>query len=326
MRKSLTWAAVGTTLVAAALSVAGTASAATATVKPTSLSIEKSVASIKAGEAVTISGQLKSGATALDRQAVVLDWVGPAGHLHYITTGTTSGPTGNVSFKRLHPTATTTYELVFNSAAGYARSHSGEARVWVSKNATKLAVAESATTVTVGTTVTLSGTLTAAGKDLTGKTVFLDTVGKGGHLSWTHRTAGTGTTGTAKFNVKPGATTTYELVFAGTWQYAASKSAPAKVTVNKVPTTLVAVEAAGTTAGTETITGTLSGPTGLVGKAVSLQYKNGKGVWVTLRSKSTGTGGIVVFTVEPKAATTYRLVFTSTPVYTAAISNTVIAG
>jgi hypothetical protein len=42
----------------------------------------------------------------------------------------------------------------------------------VKKNATKLTVAESATTVTVGTTVTLSGTLTAAGKDLTGKTAF----------------------------------------------------------------------------------------------------------------------------------------------------------
>jgi hypothetical protein len=226
MRKSLTWAAVGTTVAAAALSVAGTASAATATVRPTSLSIEKSVASIKAGAAVTISGQLKSGATALDRQAVVLDWVGPAGHLHYITRGTTSGPTGNVSFK-LHPTATTTYELVF----------------------------------------------------------------------------------------------------AGTWQYGVSKSVPAKVTVTKVPTTLVAVEAAGTKAGTETITGTLTaGPAGLVGEAITLQYKNSKGVWVTRDSKSTGTGGVVVFTVGPKAATTYRLVFTSTPVYTAAVSKTVIAG
>lgn len=76
MRKSLTWAAVGTTVAAAVLSVAGTASASTAPAK-TSLSIADSASSVKAGTAVTISGILKKGSTALGQEVVWLDSVGP---------------------------------------------------------------------------------------------------------------------------------------------------------------------------------------------------------------------------------------------------------
>jgi hypothetical protein len=244
MRKSLTWVAVGTTVAAAALSVAGTANA--ATLKGTSLSIEKSAKSVTAGKTVTISGQLKSGSTAVDHQAVTLDWVGPHGVLHYITRGTTSGVTGNVSFK-LSPEATRTYELVFHSAGGYAGSHSGEATVPVNKIGTTLGVT-GATTIEVGSEATLTGTLKAGSADLNGKTVELDTVAKG-KLSWTHRAANT-KAGVVSFSVKPGSTTTYELVYPGNWQYKGSHSAAAKVTVTKVPATLGAVEAAGTKAAT----------------------------------------------------------------------------
>jgi hypothetical protein len=323
MRKSLTWAVVGTTVAAAALSVAGTANA--ATLRGTSLSIEKSARSITAGQTVTISGQLKSGNTAVDHQAVTLDWVGPNGALHHITQGTTAGPAGNVSFK-LRPEATRTYELVFKSAGGYAGSHSGKATVPVNKIGTTLGLSASATSVEVGTKVTLTGTLTAGKTGLSGKDIQLDTVDAQGHLHWTHHAANT-KAGTVTFTVEPGSTTTYRLVFPGTWQYKASESKSAKVTVTKVPATLTASEAAGTKAGTETITGTLTaGPKDLGGQTVTLRYKDSKGDWVSRNSNPTVANGTVTFTVKPASATTYELVFGGTSVYTAATSNTVIAG
>ena len=325
MRKSMTWAAVGTTAAAAALSsvAAGTANA--ATLKGTSLSIEKSARSITAGQTVTISGQLKSGSTAVDHRAVTLDWVGAHGVPHPITRGTTSGPAGNVSFE-LRPGATTTYELAFKSSDGYAGSYSGKVTVPVYKIGTTLGLAASATSVEVGTKVTLTGTLTAGKTDVNGQSVALDTVDSKGHLHSTHRTQNT-RAGVVSFTVEPGSTTTYELVYAGNWQYKGSNSKPAKVTVTKVPTTLVAVEATGATAGHETITGTLKTESGtaLGGETVTLKYKDAKGDWLSLGSSPT-KAGTVVFTVAPATARTYELVFTGTPVYSAATSNTVIAG
>lgn len=326
MRRSLKWAAVGATVAAAALSVAGMASAGATAVKPTTLSIEKSASSIVAGSTVTVSGQLKSGKTAVDRQAVWIDWVGPHGVLHPITRGATSGPAGNVSFK-LRPTATTTYELVFNGGGGYGASHSGMVTVPVTRIRTALGIKASATTVEVGSTATLTGTLTAGKAVLGGRLVLLDTVDRSGHLDWTHRAANTDKTGVVSFTVKPGSTTTYELVFAGNWQYTGARSVPAKITVTKIPTSLVAVEAAGSTAGTATITGTLTaGTAGLGSEVVTLQVKDAAGTFVNLRSKATAANGTVTFDVSRTTATTFRLFFATTPVYAAAVSNTVIAG
>jgi hypothetical protein len=326
MRKSLTWAAVGTTVAAAALSVAGTASAATATPRTTSLSIEKSVRAITAGEAVTISGQLKSGATAVDHQGVWLNWVGRNGGLHHITEGTTHGPAGDVSFK-LRPEATTTYELTFIGAAGYGHSHSGKVTVPVAKLGTTLSISAPTTPIHVGTKETFTGTLESAGKPLSGRLVWLFTLNSRKQVV---HVAGHGTTsaaGTVAITTTPAlGTDWYALVYGGTWQYARSVSHIDKVVVTKVPTTLVATEAAGKTAGTETITGTLkAGSAGLNGKTVTLRYENSKGAWVTLRSNPT-KDGVVTFTVKPGKATTYDLTFGGTPVYAHATSNTVIAG
>ena len=242
MRKSLTWAAVGTTLVAgaAAVSVAGTANAAIATVKPTTLSIEKSASWITAGETVTISGQLKSGATAVDRQGVWLDWVGPHGVPHHIKEGTTSGPTGDVSFK-LRPEATTTYELAFKGAAAYAGKYSGRVTVPVKKLGTKLMISAPTTPVTVGTKESFTGTLTSAGKALGSRLVYLVTLNSRKQVV---HLAGHGTTsaaGTVTITTTPPVGTDwYALVYGGNWQYAHSASGIDKVVVTKIATTLVA--------------------------------------------------------------------------------------
>ena len=326
MRKSLTWAAVGTTVAAAALSVAGTASAATATPRTTSLSIEKSVRAITAGEAVTISGQLKSGATAVDHQGVWLNWVGRNGVPHHITEKTTAGPTGDVSFK-LRPEATTTYELTFGGAAGYARSHSGEVTVPVAKLTTSLSIAAPTTPIHVGTKETFTGTLKSHGKALAGRLVYLFTVNSKKQVVHVAGHATTSATGTVAITTTPPlGTDWYALVYGGNWQYTRAVSGIDKVVVTKIPTTLVATEAAAKTAGEETITGTLTaGTSDLNGKTVTLRYDNSKGVWVTLRSNPT-KDGVVTFTVKPGKATTYDLTFGGTAVYTRATSNTVIAG
>jgi hypothetical protein len=325
MRKSLTWAVIGTAVAAGALSVAGMAGAGATAVKATSLSITKSVSTIKAGDAVTISGTLRSGTRAVGQQGVYLDVVGSAGKLRAIAEGTTNRSTGVVRFAE-HPAATTTYELVFKGAAGYAGSHSGTAKVTVVKRETALALAESVTTpVQVGTTVTLTGTLTSAGTVLGNRLVLLDTVDPKGGLDWTHRSASTNSkTGIVTFAVKPGATTTYRLVFPGNWQYEAAVSAPAKVVVTKIPATLTVTAAAGGKAGTKVLTGTLTaGMTDLAGETVSLAAENSTGQFVILRSNVTLANGTVTFTVDPSKTTTYELVFTGTAVYAHATSGTV---
>jgi hypothetical protein len=326
MRKSLTWAAAGATVAAAMLSVAGTASAATA--KPTTLSIEKSPASITAGQSVTISGQLKSGGTALDHEAVALNWVDQYGHLHFIKNGTSAGPAGNVSFTAA-PRATTTYELVFNGVAGYARSHSGVVTVPVKKLSTALTISAPPTTpVTVGTKETFTGTLTTGTRPLAGRLVTLWLVTGPKHLIHPVGHGTTSATGAVSISTTPPAGTDYyTLVYGGDWQYAGALSALDKVTVNKVATALSIAEAKGSAAGTETISGTLTaGPTHLKYQTVVLRYKNSKGVWVNVGARGTGATGTVTFTVAPKAATTYELFFAGTPVYAAATSGTVVAG
>jgi hypothetical protein len=334
MRKSLTWAAAGTAVAAvAAISVASTANAATTAVKPTSLSITKSTGKIEAGGSVTISGTLRTGNTAVGSQGVWLDYVGRYGHLHHIIEGTTSNKTGEVQFTR-HPTGTTTYELVFNGARGYTSAHSGRTTVVVAKLPTSLTLTAPTTPldITAGTKETFTGTLDSGTTPLAGKRVDLFALNSKKHRI---RDVGHGTTlatgAVAITTTPPAGTDYYALVYAGNWRYKAAVSAVDKVKVSKIPATLLATEAAGTKAGTETITGTLAaGTKDLGGKTVTLQYENGKGKWVTLRSHSTSeaaaTLGTTTFTVSPSKATTYRLTFGGTPVYTRATSNTVIAG
>jgi hypothetical protein len=330
MRKSLTWAAVGTTLVAAAatLSVAGTANA--ATVKPT-LFIRDSASHVNAGSPVTISGTLSAGHTVLGNEGVWLDWVGPKGALHKIKDKPTAAKTGVVTFT-VAPEATTTYELVFPGTRSYARATSGKAVVRVSKLGTNLAIAAPTTPITVGAKETFTGTLDHGTTPLPGKTVWLYTVNSKKKIVHAVGHASTSSTGTVSITTTPPVGTDYYAFFyAGNWQYAHSASNADKVVVDKITTQLGLTSSVTTpvTKGTKvTLTGTLTAgtpATPLKGRTVVLQVLvNGKWVNANAGAGTTSATGTVTFTRTPSVTTSYRVVFPAAPDYTNASSTAVV--
>ena len=327
MRKSLTWAAVGTTVAAAMLSVAGTANASTAPVK-TTLTIKESASAIKAGTSVTISGTLSAGHTALGNEAVWLDTVGTGGVLHPVKDNPTALKTGVVTFT-VTPEASTTYELFFAGARGLAPAHSAPAHVVVTKLPTALSISAPTTPVTVGTKETFTGTLTSGAKPLASQEVWLFTVDSLGHPVRALGNGWTSPTGTVSVATTPPAgTASYALVYHGDWKYVAAMSAVDKVTVNKIATalTLSSSATAPVAKGTKvTLTGTLTaGTTPLNGQMVELQVLvNGK--WIpALQGSQKTVAGKVTFTRAPSATTSYRLVFSTTPDYARAVSSTVV--
>jgi hypothetical protein len=321
MRKSLTWAAVGAVAAAGALSVAGVASATTAAVKPTSLTIRTSAASIQAGKSDVISGTLSTGHTVLGGEPVRLDTVDAHGHLHVGPLGVTAGKTGLVTFK-VTPHDTTTFELVFPGARGLAPSHSGRAVVKVVKIATTLTAAPATQSIVAGSKATITGTLDAGTTPLAGKAVFLWRVDAKGNLvarvGQPHITAKT--TGMVTFTVAPLRTTSYKLVFPGTLQLKAARSAAASVTVTKTATAL-SLSASATSikkGSTVTLTGKLmAGAAPLKGQVVDL-YSVGAGGKLTLlqhAAKLTDATGTVTFIRAPGATITFELVFHGTPLF-----------
>jgi hypothetical protein len=332
MRKSLTWAAVGTTVVAAAvaaaaLSAAGAASA--GVTKPTSLSIARSAALVKAGSKVTISGDLKQGTTALGRELVWLDTVDARGVLHPFKNTTTDAKTGEAAFV-FAPTATATYELVFNGARGLVASHSGRTVVQVVVLPTTLSISAPTTPVTVGATETFTGTLASGTTKLGGRQVELFVVDSRKHLIREAGHALTSAAGVVAITTTPPVGTDYyALVYDGNWQYGAAVSAVKTVKVNKVATTITLTSSATAPVAKGakvTLTGTLkAGTVALNGRAVELQVRNSLGNWVPAQAGAgIITAGQVTFTRTPSATTSYRLVYFGSPVFAVAVSATVV--
>jgi 5-hydroxyisourate hydrolase-like protein (transthyretin family) len=236
MRISLTRAIAGTAIAAvAALTVAGTASAATNTTPakaPTTLSLTQARATIVVGQKDVLTGTLLSGKTPVVNKVVELyryrvsdkKWVPVEVDL--------TGKFGHVFFG-VRPATTTTYKLIFRGSAKFAASRSNLATVRVvpAKAPTTLGIAVSSGSITAGQKDLITGTLLSRGNPVAGKVVNLyrystsakkwirvevDLTGKFGHVFYT---------------VKPSATTTYELVFFGTAHLRASHSDVATITV-----------------------------------------------------------------------------------------------
>jgi hypothetical protein len=215
MRKALTWTVAGSTIAAAMLSMTGIASAATtpAARTGTALSAAASKATVVPGGSDVIRGTLKAGRKDLAGQFVELDVVGSSKPLK----GARTGKNGAISFS-VAPTRTTEYKLVFGGTKTLAGSRSGDVKVKVAKEGTKLSISESA--AKKGEFV-IGGTLRAGRSDLANQFVELDVVGAAKPL----KGARTGKHGAVSFTVKPSKTTRYELVFGGTKTLAGSRSA-----------------------------------------------------------------------------------------------------
>jgi hypothetical protein len=166
------------------LAVAGTASAGTTAAKaPTTLSIVAAKSTITVGQWDTIGGTLASGTKPVVHRIVQLDVFCPKDKKWHAVEEKYTGKYGKVAFS-VRPASTSAYELVFKGGSIYKASHSGVVVVRVKpfvKTATTLSIAESATTVTAGSTDTISGvlTITKDSKALPGQWVWLAVVVSG---------------------------------------------------------------------------------------------------------------------------------------------------
>jgi hypothetical protein len=237
MRSTLTRILVGAAIAATAVGTAvGTAGAAGATTKThTTLSIVAGRSTITAGQTDTVSGTLRAAdksSTAkktveLKRYNVKLKkWVLEKANL--------TGKNGWVRFT-VKPSVTSRFELVFPGTKTLAASHSGVVTIHVrpAKTATQLTIAANPSTITVGSTTTISGVLTAGTTALPKRLVYL--------YRWNATTKHwdkvsvnvTGPKGGVSFIRKPPVgSVTFELVFFGSPKLAAAHSAPVTVTVN----------------------------------------------------------------------------------------------
>jgi hypothetical protein len=237
MRTILTRTVAGVAIATAAVvAAAGLANASTSVPrKATTLSIVAAKTKITVGQVDTVGGVLKSHRTPLVGRIIVLDrWDGKKWHA---VEEKLTGKFGGVDFA-VKPSVTTAYKLFFLGGTVYAPTHSGSVVVKVVKpvvkTATALTIAESATSITAGSTDTVSGVLTADSKDVAKSFVWLATVGAKGKVDLL-RARATSTTGAVAFTVKPAATTTYELVYVGSKTLKATVSPTVVTTVTPAP-------------------------------------------------------------------------------------------
>lgn len=235
MRTSLTRALAGVAIATAAVAaVAGAANASSGNTprKATTLSIVAAKSTITLGQADTVGGALKSHGTPLAHRIVVLDrfW----GKKWRPIEEKYTGKFGGVSFG-VKPGVSTAYKMFFRGGDVYAPTHSGTVfvRVVKPKTPTALTIAESATTITKGSTDKISGDLTAGSKALPKQWVWLSVVSNGKVHPLRARL--TDKSGDVTFTVEPGATTTYELVYLGTRALAHTASGTVTTTVTAAP-------------------------------------------------------------------------------------------
>jgi hypothetical protein len=183
------------------------------------------------------------------------------------------------------------------------------------KAPTSLSIAASATTITVGSKVTVSGQLTSGTTPLAKHWVPV-------------AERPTGAAGNVAFVREPGTTVSFRLDYLGTTKYAPSHSAVVTVTVKpKTPTALGIGSFPGTIkpGQTDTIRGLLTADKApLAGKRVWLERWNGATKkWVALTAVATGKFGRVAFFVKPKVTTIYKLAFFGNATYAASHSSPV---
>jgi hypothetical protein len=197
------------------------------------------------------------------------------------------------------------------------------------KTHTTLSVVTGKSTITAGQTDTIGGTLKAAGAPVVKKVVELYRWDYS-HKHWKPvRVQLTGTAGAVKFEVKPGATDKYELVFHGNAGLAAAHSGVVTIVVKPAKTATALTIAANPTSiqagATTEITGTLTaGSTPLVKKIVNLyRWDPTTSKWVRVAVELTGPKGGVDFVRKPGVTRSFELVYFGSAAYAASHSGTV---
>jgi hypothetical protein len=185
------------------------------------------------------------------------------------------------------------------------------------KASTSLSISTSATTITDGMKVTVSGVLLSGSTPLDNKIVLLDRLNS--KKQWVPIAAKpTNAAGSVSFVRMPEVTSSFKLVFLGNAKFATSHSGVATVTVKPTPKTptvlsirLIPPAKAGQA---DVIRGTLTADKAPVaGKRVWLERWNATTKrFVLVTGEFTGKLGRVAFLVKPRVTTHYRLEFFGT--------------
>jgi hypothetical protein len=198
-------------------------------------------------------------------------------------------------------------------------------------NGATLSIAASESTISIGQTDTITGTLQANGTAAAHRKVGLLRYSARLHRWRVVRVKETDANGAVQFTVRPLDTAKYELGFRGNGKPGAVRSGAVTIAVTptgKLATTLsIAASSATVKNGSATkITGTLTtvDATPVPGRPVVLtRYNPTTKKWVRVGVKRTGPKGVVFFVRAPSTTATFQLVFPGGPRFAGSHSSTV---
>jgi hypothetical protein len=229
----------------------------------TALTASTSAASVQAGSAVTLSGNLSSASVNLDGRTVTFQGLNSSSIWVNLGTGATNA-SGNANFVWTSVAGYTQIRAVYAGETNYSgQTSTGVAITVTTAVATNLIASVGSTTPVAGSAVTLSGTLTisSSGSAISGRSLTFQGLSSG---IWTNLgTGSTNASGTASFAwVAVAGYTQIRAVYAGEANYLAQTSAGVAITVQtNITTTTSIARSASTYAynGTRvTISGTVS--------------------------------------------------------------------
>lgn len=228
--------------------------------------------------------------------------------------------------------ATAAAAVVIASTAGASTPATTDTLTAVTGNTgTALSIAASDSTISIGQTDTVSGTLQADGAAPGHRVVELYRYSSRLNRWRLVRIKETNANGSVQFTVRPLDTARYELGFRGSTKLAAVRSGP--VTIAVTPTGRLATSLSIATSSTAVKDGSATRITGALttvdatpvpGRPVFLtRYNPATKKWVRVAVKRSGPKGVVFFVRAPSTTATFELVFPGGPRFASSHSSTV---
>ena len=227
---------------------------------------------------------------------------------------------------------TATAGFVIASTAGAStRTTTGTLTAASATAGTQLSITTGQSTIAAGQQDSISGTLTSSGSPEPHRVVDLYRYSQRLNRWRLIRAKVTNQAGTVKFDVRPGVTRKYELVYHGNSTLAATRSGAVTVTVTgSLPRTatrlsITASATSITAGGTTKISGVLTAGGGPVQHRLVLlrRFNPTTKEWVRVAVKRTGPQGVVFFIRAPSTTATFELVFPGGPRFAGSQSGTV---
>jgi hypothetical protein len=301
---------------------------------PTALTITTNNATPAVNRPFTLSGTLTADGTPLSGRSITLNRLDPSGYLSAVNT-TTTDATGAYAITRSEPTSGRySFQAAFYGGDTYTPSTAALKITVGTLTPTALTITTNNATPAVNRPFTLSGTLTADGTPLSGRSITLNRVDPSGHLSAANTTTtdATGAYAITRSEPTPGSYS-YQAVFNGDGTSPPSTSVVITRTVGtRTPSALSITTNNATPAVNRpfTLSGTLTaGTTPLSGRSITLNRKDPSGHLSAANTTTTdATGAYAITRSEPTPGSySYQAVFsgdgTSAPSTSVVITRTV---